>query len=139
MKTIRITVLIAGTAILIAGCGGGPPDQIESVTVLYFNPFPPQGEPKEQSFQLTVEELKEFTNLCPDLNKTKGPGCPSYVPPFTFKVRYGNGKTIGVQFCGKSLRTFDPSGNLDAPEGLHEFLIKTIEVRAGKLDWGKAR
>ena len=136
MKTIHMAVLTVSMVFLVAGCGSPSPDQVIDVTVSYLTP---QTGLESQSFHLTDKELKEFKNLCPDLNKTKGPGCKSVYPFFTFAVRYGNGKTIETQFCCGELRTFHPNGNLDAPKGLYEFLTKAIESRAGNLGWMKAR
>ncbi len=119
--------------------GALSPENIQKVSVSYRNPFPPKPGQTTQPFDLTAKEIEEFRSLFPDLGKAEGPGCDSVIPPFWFDVQFKSGKTVGVQFCGDGLRTHDPAGNLDAPDGLREFLIKAIESRAGKLDWGGAR
>jgi hypothetical protein len=138
VNTTTVTVLATTAALLVGGCRSLPPEEIERVVVSYHNPFPPADGVAAESFELTGGELEEFRRLCPDLGKGKGLGCASVYPPFTFEVHY-RGRAVTLQFCCGELRTFSPDGNLPAPEGFREFLITTIQSRAGELDWGAAR
>lgn len=138
MKAIIGATTIVCTVFLAAGCGSSTaPEDIQSVTVWFHNPFPPAAEQEEQSFTLSADELRDFKQLCPNLSRTKGPGCDSVAPSFWFEVSYVDGDIVRGQCCCKSLRTFDPDGNIDAP-GLEDFLVERIKSRAGTLDWGEA-
>ena len=138
MRTLLTAALLAITTLIATGCRNLPPDEIQRVTVSFYNPFPPEAVQPPTVFDFSADELRQFRRLCPDLAKTKGPGCESVSPPFTFSVHYRDGQSVKAQFCGDSIRTIDPGGNLDPPPGLRDFLLKTIQARTGELNWGNA-